>query len=428
MKYTVLDLETSTKVLHKRKGSPYHPENQIVMAGYKRGKGENVAVDYPKDGWFKELLSGTTILVTFNGKFDVQHLIQHPDNYDAWKKFVVRGGVLWDCQLAEYLLDGMVRDSHMLSLDEVAPRYGGQVKVDEVKALWEAGVATEDIDPGLLRRYLIGDGEGHGGDIGNTDLVFVGQIAKARKAGQMKSLLLNMGALVCTVEMEKNGLYVDKAKALDIVEGLYKELAEKTAQVQEYVPADLPFEFNWNSRFHKSALIFGGDVKYKARAPKLDDEGNPTYRSKEIEEPVVDGAGPVIYKSGKNKGQPKTRKVKVPDLDQPVYTNQEFIYTFPGYTKPEKRWQGADEGVYSVSEDVIEELMVRNIPFLQALGEMTKLSKDIGTYYQTALEEGKDQKGMLTLVGDDNIIHHQLNMTSTVTARLSASNPKRLGL
>ncbi|WP_258304899.1 hypothetical protein, partial [Escherichia coli] len=60
-----------------------------------------------------------------------------------------------------------------------------------------------------------------------------------------------------------------------------------------------------------------------------------------------------------------------------------------------------------------------NIPFLQTLGRVVAISKDLGTYFIS--EDG--EKGMLTLVGDDGLVHHQLNHTSTVTARFSGSNP-----
>jgi DNA polymerase-1 len=93
--------------------------------------------------------------------------------------WVAEGGQVWDCQLAEYLLEGMVQQAHMLSLDEVAPRYGGQLKFDEVKALWQAGVQTDDIEPKLLLRYLCGEGTDLG-DVGNTLKIAQAQIARAR--------------------------------------------------------------------------------------------------------------------------------------------------------------------------------------------------------------------------------------------------------
>lgn len=72
---------------------------------------------------------------------------------------------------------------------------------------------------------------------------------------------------------------------------------------------------------------------------------------------------------------------------------------------------------------MIEELGTRDIPFLNVLSEVTAMSKDLTTYYITEPEEGKEAKGMLTLVGLDGIIHGSINMTSTVTGRFSASNP-----
>lgn len=420
--YVTLDLETSTGVLHKRKGSPYLASNQVVMAGYKFHQAPRaVAVDYPEDGLLGRLLKDRKFLVTFNGKFDVQHLIRTPKNYTAWMDWVAGGGIIWDCQIVEYLLKGMAREEHMLSLDEVAPRYGGHVKVDEVKALWEAGVKTEDIDPDLLRMYLVGDGKDHIGDVGNTERIFLKQYAAAKKAGQLRSIILNMGALLATTEMERNGMFINKPKALELAEGLRAELAQVTAEVEGYIPPGLPFEFNWNSRFHKSALIFGGEVKYKTRMPKLDDDGNPTYRMKEVVEPVLDDNGqPVLFGSGKNKGQPKTRKSKVPDLDKPISTIQEAVYLFPGYATPKPQWQGSDPGVYSVSSDVIEELgETQDVPFIKALARMAMLQKDLGTYFIS--EDGT--KGLLTLVGDDGIVHHSLHHNRTVTARLSSSDP-----
>src|SRR5690606_28711446 len=134
--------------------------------------------------WFTKLLEGTLILVGQNIKFDILSALNDKEhgnaNRIAWMAFVARGGNVWDIQLAEYLLNGMTIADHMLSLDELAPRYGGNVKIDEVKALWEAGVNTPDIDRALLTDYLIGRTINRGepderyeeGDIGNTELVF----------------------------------------------------------------------------------------------------------------------------------------------------------------------------------------------------------------------------------------------------------------
>ncbi len=54
--------------------------------------------------------------------------------------------------------------------------------------------------------------------------------------------------------------------------------------------------------------------------------------------------------------------------------------------------------------------------------EYRDLTKDVNTYYLKVDESGK-QSGMLKFVEPDGIIHHRLNNCSTVTGRLSGSNP-----
>lgn len=472
MNYTVWDLETSTKAEYKRTANPFSDENYIVCQGYSRGevgaadvavpKGEYFAVGgtpeqrkaackrLPED-WFTQLLQGTKVLVGQNVKFDLLYALANPnsrckENLDAWMQWVAAGGILWDIQLAEYLLRGMEQSAHMLSLDEIAPVYGGNVKYDEVKALWQSGVDTIDIPEDLLMRYLVGGEDENGkwqhGDIGNTELVFLKQFEKAKKAGQLRSILLNMGALLYTVEAERNGMFVDKDLGLKLAGELKEKLDTSVTQLGAYLPEDLPFDFNWSSRFHKSALIFGGPVKYKARAVVKGDDDKPVYFQKDevhvlLEDGgtleldafmklVLAGTAPkaVRYTGGKNKGEVKTKKVKVADIERGPKTRiEDFEHGFDGFTKPEKRWASSEPGVYSTAASVIEELGSRDIPFLKTLSDVQAMTKDLGTYFIVKDEESGEEKGMLTLVQPDSIIHHSLNHTSTVTARLSSSNP-----
>lgn len=456
VKYTVWDVETTIRNSFKRKGNPFDPENFVVMSGWKRNGGK-VESDYFGTGprskfWFVKLLEGTRVLVGQNIKFDVLHALNDPDkeiasaNYIAWMEWVAGGGLVWDIQLAEYLLNGMTQADHMLSLDELAPRYGGNVKVDEVKALWEAGVCTTEIDRGLLTDYLCGRWNGpiwEEGDIGNTELVWLGQYERAKACGQVKSILMNMGSLLCTIEMEHNGMAVDKATGLVLAAELVETIAALALDVSAFLPEDLPFDFNWNSGPQKSALIFGGTVKYKKWLPHLDADGQMQYAMKdEVHYLLIDGSTVSVeawhvsdqaaegsayiqratFSGGKNKGEAKTKKVKVPNLEKPKGAIQDVPYTFKGYTKPKEEWEGATPGVYSTSADIIEELGVRNIPFLKALAKITSLRKDLTTYY-IHTDPKKGEVGMLTLVQADGIIHHALNHTSTVTGRFSSSSP-----
>ena len=454
MTYCTWDTETTIKTSFKRKANPFDEDNWVVTHAYKSKGGSVVERRFgdsrPSAGWLRPVLANTRLLIGFNIKFDLLHALQDADNLAAWMEYVAGGGNVWDCQLAEYLLNGMGQKDQMLSLDEVAPRYGGNIKVDEVKALWNAGINTPDIDPELLTRYLCGGKDEHGvwqlGDVENTEKIALAQIARARECGQLNSILLNMGALLFTVEAERNGMYVDKAKGLALAADLKVAVDEATASLVQYLPADLPFDFNWGSTLQRSALFFGGTVQYDCREYDLKD-GTTTwsapsdcnkvyaYAQKDLEGWLLtDGSVTFMdpfevsandyatFKGGKNAGEFKRKKVKVDDYTKPKGRIVKRPFTFAGYTKPKKAWAGADPGVWSTSSAVIEELAESGVPFLKAYASLMSMSKDLGTYYITTDDDGK-QKGMLTLVNDEGIIHHKLNMCSTVTARLSSSDP-----
>lgn len=477
----VWDLETSTKEEYKRVANAFSPDNYIVanahrafkLVGSKMEKRDAgvFAAYYPDaagvdadreariaackrmqgDDWFIKLLEGTKILVGHNIKFDILYALGNPNsnreaNRKAWMKWVAEGGLVWDTQLGEYLLKGQAQEAHMLDLGATAIEHGGNAKLDEVKLMWEQGVDTIDIPRDKLMDYLVGfetNGEWEHGDIGNTELIFRSQYLIANKRGQLRSIFMNMGALIYTIECELNGMFVNQTLAKELAKEVEEELAAKLVEVNSYIPADLPFEFNWNSRFHKSALIFGGNVKYKAPAPVLDDEGNLQYYQKKethyllvdgtttecmAYEEAVSGGAPVAetvkFAGGKNKGEPKTKQVTVPDKERGPKTRiEDHYFTFEGYTKGDKKWESSEPGVYSTAGDVIEALGNRGIPFLDAMARVQALTKDLGTYFIRYDEKKKCHVGMLTLVQLDSIVHHMLNHTNTVTGRLSSSNP-----
>lgn len=486
MTWACIDLETTIRSSFKRKANPFDPSNWVVMMGWATKDNPTPAgmrltqeaQGRMTDQFIQLLDSGTKLLVGVNIKFDLLYLLRDPRAYTAWQDYVIEGGNVWDCQLAEYLLQGQTRASHMLSMDDMAMYYDLDTKVDEVKLLWEAGVATEDIDPDLLSRYLLGedltDAAGNPcgrreGDIGNTRDIFLRQVERARQAGQSRSILLNMGSLLASIEMERNGMFVDKALGLKLADELASELAGARQELDTHLPADLPFQFNWGNRYHLSPLLFGGSVKYERREYDLKD-GNKTWEAPTWNDPAYsysqtdvlhyvldDGstyecaaydewvsewttqcADPsyraalpvnepparVQYKSGKNAGEYKTKKVKADDYTKPKGRMAEDFVEFPGFAEPEAEWASSTPGLYSIASEVIESLTGRAdaVPFLKTLGRVAALAKDLGTYFITEDANGV-QKGMLTLVGEDGIVHHSINHTSTVTGRFSGSNP-----
>lgn len=485
MTWIVCDLETTIHSSFKRKANPFDERNWVVLAGWctktqPKPVSKRMAQDRQNFQWFIDLLAGgTKLVVGANIKFDLLHMLKSPAVLAAWMDYVAGGGNVWDVQLAEYLLDGQAQSSHMLSLDDMALRYGCDTKVDEVKLLWAAGVPTEEIDPELLDRYLIGEdlkdprtGEPTGrrreGDIGNTRDIFLKQVEKAKAGGMSRAILANMGSLLCTIEMERNGMFIDQPLGNKLASALELRLEAGKGELQQYLPADLPFEFSWTNRYHLSPLIFGGVVNYTLYEYDTADGGvidkdvydntrwdtdKPcpvlAYPQKDethylladgrtmeclwyehvaaVEVGFADDENNerVTFKGGKNAGEFKTKKVKAPDFSKPpkgrTITRQ---YTFPGYTKPDEAWASSTDGLYSVAGDVIEELGNRKgVPFLKALTSVVGMSKDLTTYFITDDPKTGEKKGMLTLVQPDSIIHHMLNHTSTVTGRFSSSNP-----
>lgn len=445
MPYLIHDCETTVVSSFKRTANPFDPANWVVANGFKRPN-EEVFCDYYGKEKGKQRLpieDRDKILVGFNYKFD---LLYHWD-LPSLNAFFKRGGRIWCCQYAEYLLEAQDTYSQMCSMDSIVEKYGGKLKIDEVKAMWKAGISTEDIPEDLLLLYL----GGPDGDISNTEKIYLGQVARAKESGQYNDIMQRMEGLLCTTMMEYNGLFINVKQAYEDKAMLEEELRIVDAALLQELP-DIPkeLEFNWGSGKHKSCIIFGGSVKYLKWKGHTDEQGKQLYAQKKVSYVLKDGqpymtefaynkslqktsTGLTIAKyavdrfnGGKRAGEIKTKQVTVSDTTKPKGVQTEYLFAFPGYTKPDPEWKGKNTdglgaALYSTGKDVIEELGNRGIPFLTAMANRSKLIKDIGTYYMT--EEKGVQKGMLTCVNEKQIIHHKLNHTLTVTSRLSSSDP-----
>ena len=436
------DLETGTQTLNKRKASHLHPDNYIVASGFKLGDGETFGDYYhaPSPVNFPDL-TGVKLLVGQNIKFDLLWTWEYPD----LQAFLKRGGKIWDTQLAEYLIEGMVPSSQMASMNQMVEKYGGTLKIDAVKEMWDAGIDTPDIPEDLLTKYLLGCKEEEiEGDVNNTFLIFMGQLARIRNMHKNTLTMVKnrMDSVLASTEMEYNGLCIDEELGNELREEVKAELDKLDAELIKYLP-ELPpeLEFNWNSIYHKSYLIYGGTARYDKWVQHRDEETDALlYANRTVKHPLVSGIpvdpwdehywgyAPDRFKSGKRVGEVKTKNVQVPDYTKPKGKITDHFFKFEGYTKPDPKWKssltdGDDKPIFSTSADIITLLATRNIPFLKALASRQKLSKDLGTYYWDEDDKG-NRKGMLTLVNrDTGCIHHSLNHTSTVTSRMSSSNP-----
>lgn len=445
MRIRVLDLETENYPYLGAKSSPHCPDNYVVMLGYNdivegevlpsvhyywHSKQEALAAQSAFD------FTGVDIIVAHNAMFEISWFLCHYNT--PFLEFLKRGGRVICTQLAEYLLSDQTWTYP--PLDEVAPLYGGTHKVDAIKLLWEQGKRTSEIDPELLTDYLVGEQ----GDIPNTTKVFLGQHAKLIQRGQWDSYLARCEGMLAFAFCEYNGLFINKQVAADNKAELEAETARLFAALNErLLPADLPEGiFKWSSDYHVSALLFGGSIKYDVKVPY----DPPKFEQQEVYELLSGGYVPldtertdvVTYKSGINKGKPKAVKI---DSDVPKLKWGEAVYTFKAacpieamplrlrdnFVGRSPSWRGArvltcGTPVYSTSGEVLQALAAEGFEAGTWLYDLYKMDKDLGTYYHKVAPSGKES-GMLLYVGDDNIIHHNLNMTSTVTTRLSHTRP-----
>jgi DNA polymerase I-like protein with 3'-5' exonuclease and polymerase domains len=181
-------------------------------------------------------------------------------------------------------------------------------------------------------------------------------------------------------EMEWNGIKYDLEKSIRLGEGLKAEETEITNRLSQLVTA--PFDINWNSGDHLSAILYGGTVTYV------------------VKEPLG------VYKTGAKAGQPR-------------YRNLPTEHTFQRLVEPLKGSELAKEGYWSTAEDVLKELHPTGIAkeIIESIQKQTKINKLRTTYYE-GIPKRFEEFGW-----DDGCVHGQLNQCVARTGRLSSSNP-----
>ena len=454
--FVICDLETEVNEWYGNNSSPHNPENWIVAAGWCIDNGDIQSEYFParelalSSDWLERALDGQQYLVAHNATFEIQWLLKfYPDTL---MKFFKRGGKVFCTQYAEFLLSH--QQEMYPRLEDCSVKYGGTVKVDEVKLLWDAGYKTSEIDRALLMKYLA---DPVVGDVANTRRVAFSQIPLLQQNGMWKMCEIRMDSLLFNAIATYNGLYVD----LEVARKNQAEQEERIKELKESIlkllPDDVPDELNFSftSPFHMSAFLFGGTVQYKAKVPydppKF--EKIECYRiEKPDHEPYYVGAGDNIddyhqpyvvkFRAGKNKGLPKVFKI---DSDVPLLKWGDKQYTFEGlidldklpqhvreqYLGKRAEFRGARElpcgtPVYSTSGDSLD-LLATYTEAAKPLKELKALEKDQGTYYLRVDDKG-NESGMLKYVEPDGIIHHRLNNCATVTGRLSGSSPNMQNL
>ncbi|WNO29952.1 DNA polymerase [Enterobacter phage SDFMU_EhYP] len=462
-----IDLETQNHEYYGSKASPYCPDNYVVESAWRIdttqadgtttvGTTQSVRFDSRADflagnsaaegcRWF-HIPEDCWLIVAHNAAYEISWFLMY--QRQQFEAFLKRGGRVF-CTMHGHYIASDFQDLYP-SLDETAPKYGGTHKVDGVKLLWEQGVLTSEIDPVLLHDYLVN------GDIPNTALCFYGECAIFAERGQMQMVWERMDAMLAWAYCEFFGLYVNMPIAKANQAEQEQEIAKLSAELSKYLP-ELPegFEFSWGSLHHKSALLYGGPIKYKVKVPydppqyeKIDCYQYKSGSYVPVAEYKQDVPGElVVYAAGKNKGLPKVFRV---DSSTEKLKWGEDLFQFPGILSINELPQHLQEKyaergefrtalclpdgspVYSSGTEAMQGLAAQGFEFAKLVTELGALEKDTGTYYlrNEFNKDGSIKKttGMLQYVIPDSpdgsgIIHHRLNTCATVTGRLSSSSP-----
>ncbi|KAH8611476.1 putative DNA polymerase family A [Trypanosoma vivax] len=285
-RYLIIDLETTTVRRYKRVSNPFTKENYVVLSGAKDYKGQvfiptryynrNVALRYDdlqvtstsslvegssERSLFLPPLDDYDVLVGHNIKFDLLHMWRDAE----LRAFLSRGGKVWDTMYAEYLLTGHeVKLGRCASLEDVAKSYGGQTpKLDAVKQAWSSGRETSEIPYRTLVEYL-------NGDLENTELIFKKHMERALTQRQVIIIVARMEGLLCTTEMEYNGLKTNVQLALSQSNELMGKVTELRKHLDDSIPKEISVDcrkyFNWASNQHLIAFFFGGKLKLNTNA------------------------------------------------------------------------------------------------------------------------------------------------------------------
>ena len=237
----VIDTETTIKHTDKQdKASPFSPKNWIVKYGFMDTFSGGWSIwNNDKEGNIKRndgpgvgeyLINDVKFYIGHNFKFDLLHGARDKDSNVTVETMCEYDIMLWDTQMAEYILSGQT--VHYPSLDYCAEKYGGTLKDDRLKEMWNADVQTEDIKDHIINPYLHAD-------LKNTSLSFKHQLVRSKKEGMLPLIQSQMDGLLASTEMESNGSYIDKEK-LDIMTfATHHDLEQHVINMTELVRGSL---------------------------------------------------------------------------------------------------------------------------------------------------------------------------------------------
>lgn len=426
MKVMAFDAETSIgKTIH---GPTFRDPNNDVYTQIWASHPDHVEVLHKTEGFKRVLapiISDVDKLVGHNISFDLCYFW----GTDKIQRWVQHGGKLWDCQLVDYILTGQQHTT--ASLAELQVKYlGAQVKPSRITYLFKKGIGADRIlskqnsCPRLFKLYH----EYCKSDGATPLLIFKQQYIRAKRQGMLAIVELYNDYILAIINMTCTGVEIDVKKAEQLLREFMlkhytylKEAQDILASV--WTDSRLP-EFNINSPDHKSAVLFGGNIKVRERVYIGMTKPTPVY-----EEIVTDMSIEVEYydemrEQYYTKKEPLIKRKRI-GYTEPVakYKNQESFVYVRGFQLPRELTRAAKkEGLYSTDDKVMSEIKsspktpkeVLKYCELQELA--MKYKKAAKTYCQAFIDRSIEIDGR-------HILYPHFNSTITPTGRITSSEP-----
>lgn len=287
------------------------------------------------------------------------------------------GKILWDTQVAEYLISG--QDSQRtFGLDSVADHRKIGRKISKIKEYWDAGIHTENIPYELLDEYVQQD-------VNLTYEIFLQQFSETEGQQIRKVIELQNEFLFCLVDMEMHGLKIDKEKGLAI----YLQSKEKVEVIEQRLKQLFGDDrLNLQSNDHLSAALYGGKCKVS--------------KKEWVAKPL--------------KSKPETRY-----YEQVIEEEVEL----PRIFKPLPRTELKKKGFWKTDKTTISMLKGKSAKAVEVKDLLMELSVH-GKIMQTLI--GKDDDAGLLNKTHEDCIHTTFNNSFTTTGRLSSTDPNVMNL
>lgn len=377
----LLSLDFESTIGHTIHGPDFRDAGNDIITqiyGYEDG---SVDILHNVKGFNRKLeldISKYDIIVGHNLGFDLSYVWGDTN----LRYFITNNGKIWDTQVAEYLLTG--QQHAFSSLAELQLKYLGQVeKPSRISYLYKKGIGADKIVkakdrcPMLFKLY-----EHYCRLDGSTPIqIYKKQLEIAKREGMLPIIELFNDYLLAICNMTCTGINIDRVKCEQTLREFNEQHLLHLQQAQDIVKKHwndprLP-EFNINSPDHKSAVLFGGEIKVHVKE-HIGEYKNGNPRFKKIEKYIrVDG-------------------FRVP----------------PSISSPSKK-----PGLYSTDDGT-----------MRKIGEKTK-NPELKKYCKLQKEAMMYKKAAKTYCqafldrSVNGILYPNFNNTLTSTGRLSSSNP-----